>query len=38
MSQPQILIDPDEARSIEQNLILREIYYRLTGYFSNPKS
>ena len=38
MSQPQILIDPDEARSIERNLILREVYYRLTGYFSNPKS
>src|SRR4051812_16878666 len=38
MSQPQIVIDPDEARSIEQNLILREIYYRLTGYFFNPKS
>src|SRR6266498_4214074 len=38
MSQPQILIDPDEARSIERNLILREVYYRPTGYFSNPKS
>src|SRR5256885_10934438 len=31
----QILIDPDEARSIERNLILREVYYRPTGYFSN---
>jgi len=38
MSQPQIVIDPNEARSIERNLILREIYYRPTGYFSNPKS
>jgi hypothetical protein len=38
MSQPQIVVDPDEARSIERNLILREIYYRPTGYFSNPKS
>jgi len=38
MSQPQILIDPDEARSIERNLILREIYYHPTGYYSNPKS
>ena len=38
MSQPQILIDPDEACSIERNLILREVYYRPTGYFSNPKS
>jgi hypothetical protein len=36
--QPQILIDPDEACSIERNLILREVYYRPTGYFSNPKS
>src|SRR4051812_6706349 len=38
MSQPQFVIDPDEARSIERNLILREVYYRPTGYFSNPKS
>ena len=38
MSQPQILIDPDEARRIEKNIILRGIYYRLTGYHSNPKS
>jgi hypothetical protein len=38
MSQPQIVIDPDEARSIERNLILQEVYYRPTGYFSNPKS
>ena len=38
MSQPQIVIDPDEARDIERNLILREIYYRPTGYYSNPKS
>jgi len=38
MSQPQIVIDPDEARSIERNLVLRGIYYRSTGYFSNPKS
>ena len=38
MSQPQILIDPDEAQRIEKNIILREIYYRLTGYHSNSKS
>ena len=38
MSQPQILIDPDEAKRIEKNLILRDIYYCLTGYYSNPKS
>src|SRR4051812_10958333 len=38
MSQPQILIDPDEAQRIEKNIIFREIYYRPTGYHSNPKS
>ncbi|GBB90722.1 hypothetical protein RclHR1_17790001, partial [Rhizophagus clarus] len=38
MSQPQILIDPDKARRIEKNIILRGIYYRPTGYHSNPKS
>src|SRR6266498_5323182 len=38
MSQPQILIDPNEAQRIEKNLILRDIYYRPTGYYSNPKS
>jgi len=38
MSQPQIVIDPDEAKRIEKNLILRDVYYRLTGYYSNPKS
>ncbi len=38
MSQPQILIDPDEAQRIEKNIILRGIYYRPTGYHSNPKS
>src|SRR3954453_23348555 len=38
MSQPQIVIDPNETRSIERNLILREVYYQPTGYFSNPKS
>ena len=38
MSQPQILIDPDEAKRIEKNLILRDIYYCTTGYYSNPKS
>ena len=37
MSQPQIVINPDEARRIEKNIILREIYYRPTGYYSNPK-
>ena len=38
MSQPQILIDPNEAQRIEKNIILRGIYYRPTGYHSNPKS
>jgi hypothetical protein len=38
MSQPQIVIDPDKAKRIEKNLILRDVYYRLTGYYSNPKS
>ncbi|RGB21640.1 hypothetical protein C1646_777602 [Rhizophagus diaphanus] len=38
MSQPQILIDPIEAQRIEKNIILREIYYRTTGYYSNLKS
>jgi hypothetical protein len=38
MSQPQILIDPNEAQRIEKNIILRDIYYRPTGYYSNPKS
>ena len=37
MSQPQIVIDPDEAKRIEKNLILRDIYYCPTGYYSNPK-
>ena len=38
MSQPQILIDPDEVQRIEKNIILRDIYYHPTGYYSNPKS
>ena len=38
MGELQIVIDPDEAHSIEQNLILWKIYYRPTGYFSNSKS
>ena len=38
MSQPQIVIDPDEAKRIEKNLILRDIYYHLTGYYSNAKT
>ena len=38
MSQPQILIDPDEAQRIEKNIIICGIYYRPTGYHSNPKS
>jgi hypothetical protein len=32
------LIDPIEAQRIEKNIILRGIYYRPTGYHSNPKS
>ena len=35
---PIIQIDPDKSYSIEWNLILRDIYYRPTGYYSNPKS
>ncbi|CAJ0651598.1 2440_t:CDS:2 [Entrophospora sp. SA101] len=31
MSNPSIIIDPNEARDIEKNLILREIYYRPTA-------
>src|SRR5438128_1247705 len=38
MSNPSIIIDPNEAHDIEKNLILREIYYRPTGYFSNAKT
>ncbi|GES80517.1 hypothetical protein RCL_jg10841.t1 [Rhizophagus clarus] len=38
MSQPQILIDPNEAQRIEKNIILRGIYYHPTGYHSNPRS
>ncbi|CAJ0868204.1 18780_t:CDS:2 [Entrophospora sp. SA101] len=32
MSNPSIIIDPNEARDIEKNLILREIYYRPTEW------
>ena len=32
------MIDPDEAQRIEKNLTMRDIYYRPTGYYSNPKS
>ena len=32
------MIDPSEAQRIEKNIILRDIYYRPTGYYSNPKS
>ncbi len=32
------MIDPDEAKRIEKNLILCDIYYCPTGYYSNPKS
>src|SRR5256885_5714969 len=38
MSQLQIVIDPDEAQRIEKNIILRDIYYCSTGYYSNSKS
>ena len=38
MSQPQILIDPNEAQRIEKNIILRRIYYHPTSYHSNSKS
>ncbi|CAB4435829.1 unnamed protein product [Rhizophagus irregularis] len=34
---PIVKIDPGEAQKIERNLALREIYYRPTGYHSNPK-
>jgi len=32
------LIDSDEAQRIEKNIMLRDIYYHSTGYYSNPKS
>jgi len=35
---PIIQIDPDETQRIEKNIILRDIYYHPTGYYSNPKS
>lgn len=38
MGKPVIYIDPKEAQRIETNLIMRDIYYRPTGYYSNPKS
>jgi len=39
MSQPQIVIlDPDEARDIEWNLVLQGTYYHPTGYYPNSKS
>ena len=31
------MIDPDEAQRIEKNLILYDIYYHPTRYYSNPK-
>ena len=31
------MIDPDEAQRIEKNLILHDIYYYPTGYYSNSK-
>src|SRR6266542_984297 len=38
MNQLQILIDPNKAQRIEKNIILHDIYYHPTGYYSNPKS
>jgi hypothetical protein len=38
MSQPQIVIDPDEAQRIEKNIILCNIYYCPIEYYFNPKS
>ena len=35
---PIIQIVSDEAQKIKKNIILRDIYYRPTGYYSNPKS
>ena len=32
------MIDSDETQRIEKNIILRDIYYYLTGYYSNSKS
>ena len=37
MSQPQIVIDPDEAQRIEKNLTMCDIYYCPTEYYSNLK-
>src|SRR6266496_2471093 len=38
MNQPQIVIYPDEDQRIEKNITMRDIYYRLIRYYSNPKS
>ncbi|CAG8783217.1 15256_t:CDS:2, partial [Gigaspora rosea] len=38
MGKPVIYIDPDEAQRIEKNLIMRNVYYCPSGYYSNPKS
>src|SRR5438128_2595509 len=38
MSNPSIVIDSNEAHDIEKNFILRDIYYHLTGYYSNAKT
>jgi hypothetical protein len=35
---PIIQIDPNEVQKIKRNITLRKIYYRPTGYHSNPKS
>ena len=32
------MIDSNETQKIEKNIILRDIYYCLTRYYSNPKS
>ena len=38
MSNPSIVIDPNEAHDIEKNFILCDIYYHPTGYYSNAKT
>ena len=32
------MIYSDEAQRIKKNITMRDIYYRPTGYYSNPKS
>ena len=37
MSNPSIVIDPNEACEIERNITLCKIYYQPSGYHSNAR-